>query len=90
MTILSKILVFNKPISEQNCITCSGSGRVKTSSISVGTQIFCFFVVFGIFASFMDVITDRDNISFTLLIICSILAIVTLREYKQQVSNAKS
>ena len=92
MTILNKILIFKI---EKECRTCDGSGKIgscrqcnglgKVHEAQGGTNVFSFVV--GATA-ILSLIAIKDNIwSLAFFIPFAILSLLTLKEYKEQVTK---
>ena len=84
MTILKKILIFNKPVEELECDCCRGSGKKKTSPIHPATGMFGTFIGFGLVIYLMHTITKQTPIDFLMFGLFFILAIIALMELKEQ------
>jgi Na+/glutamate symporter len=85
MTILNRLLTFNKPQKQVPCCQCGGTGKVKTMKTEQSTNIFCFFVCGVIVASALSLgTTKRLWIMLPLFLISSIVGIMILAEYKEQ------
>ena len=84
MTILKKILRFNQPIKEVDCIQCKGIGKIKTPRISTISFLWSTTVGFMAAYSILKLISKPNLISLTLSIIFFVLSILTILEYNQQ------
>lgn len=84
MTILKRMLVFNKPIEEVECMQCKGSGKVRTSPTSSATGLYLVLLGTGLFMTLLDVITKQRMGDAILFSFFFILAALTLMEIKEQ------
>tara|TARA_Y100000310_G_scaffold100282_1_gene98147 strand:- start:7200 stop:7505 length:306 start_codon:yes stop_codon:yes gene_type:complete len=97
MTILNKILIFNKSRDEKKlcfecngskkCIHCDDNGITKyQEKISVGTGVFSIFVGLTTIISFLQIFEgDKWMIpAIIIFLISGILSILVMKEYKEQ------